>query len=311
MKIKPWVKKIDLKINSWSKLKLMKIAALAMLILASFELFVATIAHSLALRGIALHMYADAALIAANIVVMIRANKGRTNRYNDGFDKLKALCAALNGLTLWGIALWMVVEAVERWREPQSIEGGWVMVASICGLLVNGFFAFYLNHHGEDEEEHHELIVKAVFLDMIFDMLGDLCSFAGAAIIAIGQATGQSWSLVDPAISILIAGMIFYHSGQELIRPSWTILLDKCPQSIDYAQALQGLELVVDGLQGQVKGLKIMQRGDHNIYVRCEVFLPFGEFNTESKKIDQFFNRLTKEKGFSLELDLISRALKM
>ena len=79
---------------------------------------------SLALLADAGHMLTDSvALVLAYLAYRMSERPG-TSRMTYGFDRLKILVAYTNGLTVLGIALWIVVEAIHRLTAPTPILGG-------------------------------------------------------------------------------------------------------------------------------------------------------------------------------------------
>ena len=75
---------------------------------------------SLALIADAGHMLTDAVALALAYVAYRVGERPGTSRMTYGFDRLKILVAYTNGLTVLGIALWIVVEAVQRLRTPSA-----------------------------------------------------------------------------------------------------------------------------------------------------------------------------------------------
>lgn len=274
-------------------LQRMWIVSGTMVALATIEWLVAMIANSLALQGIAAHMACDAFLTGTNAWVIWRGQQGSTPRYNAGFGKLKSLIAWINGLVLIAISIWMVMEAIQRWGQPQHIEAGLAAVASGVGFLTNALCWLYLR-----EESKKDVNVKAAAIDMLADMLGDASSLCGALIMTFTQ-----WFTVDLWVSLGIALLIAFHSWHELIVPNWETLLDICPKQIDYLQVKQSVELFAGS--NRLTTLHIMRRGEGLVFIRCTIQVKNQEcIDCLSDKLSKFFQRLESDKGLSLELDL-------
>ena len=91
---------------------------------------------SLALLADAGHMLTDSvALVLAYIAYRMSERPG-TSRMTYGFDRLKILVAYTNGLTVLGIAVWIMAEAAHRLMDLPPILGAPMLVIASLGLLV-------------------------------------------------------------------------------------------------------------------------------------------------------------------------------
>jgi cobalt-zinc-cadmium efflux system protein len=195
------------------------------------------LAGSLALLADAGHMLTDAvALILAYVAQRVGDRPG--NRWMTyGFDRLQILIAYTNGLTVVLIALWIVVEAVDRLLAPTPVLGAAMFVIAALGLAVNGVVFLVLN--GGDRQS---LNLRGAILHVAGDLLGSVAAIAAAAIIL---TTG--WTAADPLLSVLVA-LILLRSAWRLIRESGLILLEGAPPHINRND-------VANDLVGNVAGI--------------------------------------------------------
>src|SRR5688500_4550155 len=124
------------------------------------------LAGSLALLADAGHMLTDAvALVLAYLAQRVSGRPG--NRWMTyGFERLQILIAYTNGLTVVMIALWIVVEAVDRLLAPTPVLGGAMFVIAALGLAVNGVVFLVLN--GGDKQS---LNLRGAILHAVGDLL--------------------------------------------------------------------------------------------------------------------------------------------
>ena len=111
------------------------------------------------------------------------------------------------------------------------------MVAAL-GVVINGGTAllFMRGRHGD-------LNIRGAYLHMAADAGVSLGVVVAALVI---MATGWLW--LDPAISLVIAGVVFW-SGWGLARDSVNLALDGVPRGIELAKVrdyLGGLEGVIE-----------------------------------------------------------------
>src|SRR6478609_8895827 len=89
-----------------------------------------TIAGSLALLADAGHMLADfAALALAWFAFRLSRRPADTHR-TFGFERMQVLVAFGNGLALFAIAAWIVVEAIGRILAPIEVQSGLMLVVA-------------------------------------------------------------------------------------------------------------------------------------------------------------------------------------
>src|SRR5699024_5509204 len=78
---------------------------------------------SLALIADAGHMLTDFASLALAWAAARVARRPADWKRTYGFDRFSVLAAFVNGLTLFAIALWIIVEAVGRLLDPAPVAG--------------------------------------------------------------------------------------------------------------------------------------------------------------------------------------------
>ena len=179
------------------------------------------ISGSLALLADAGHMLADVGALALAALTSWIARRPADDAKTFGYLRWEIIAALVNGATLIGIAVWVVIEAVHRIGQPQPIRTGLFLGVATAGLLVNLLSLRLLHRHHD-----HSLNVRGAYLHVLGDLLGSLGAVAAALIVAL---TG--WTLADPAVSILIAGLLVF-GAWRLVRESTDILLEAVPKHV-------------------------------------------------------------------------------
>ena len=175
---------------------------------------------SLALIADAGHMLTDAvALALAYAAYLVSARPGNLTY---GFDRMKILVAYTNGLTVFGIALWIGVEAVGGLTAPEPVLGGPMLVIAALGLVVN-VVVFAILQGGDKSS----LNLRGAILHVLGDLLGSAAAILAALIILF---TG--WTQADPLLSMLVC-LLLLGSAWKLVRRSGLILLEAAPPHID------------------------------------------------------------------------------
>ncbi|MBX7053855.1 MAG: cation diffusion facilitator family transporter [Pyrinomonadaceae bacterium] len=221
-----------------SKTKVLTIA----LILTGIYMFVEAVGgwltNSLALLADAGHMLTDVAAIALTLSAVWFASRPPTANKTFGYYRLEILAAFVNGIALVLLSIWVIWEAVQRWRDPGEIHGPEMSAVAFGGLIINIIAAKLLH-----SDHSHDLNVRGAFLHVMGDLLGSLAAIvAGVLILAFG------WLWADAAGSILISVIIVF-GAWRLILESVNILLEGTPAHIDL-RTVEAAILATEGVSG-------------------------------------------------------------
>ena len=194
------------------------------------------ISGSLALLADAGHMLTDAGALGLTLLSAWIAMRPASQRKTYGYQRWEILAALINGAALFGIAGWVVIEAVQRIQHPEPIRAGLFLVVAAGGLLVN-LVSLGILHSIRDGS----LNTRGAYLHVLGDALGSVGALGAAAIIA---TTG--WTLADPIVSIALALLILV-GAWRLVRESTDILLDSVPGHVSMAEVHRKI-LAVSGV---------------------------------------------------------------
>ncbi|MGE0232765.1 MAG: cation diffusion facilitator family transporter [Flavobacteriaceae bacterium] len=180
------------------------------------------ISGSLALLADAGHMVTDFVSLSLAFLATRLARRPADSRRTYGYGRLQVLAAFVNGIALFPIALWIVVEAFHRIGTPQPVAGTMLFWIAAIGLGVNIVTFFLL--HGSDEKDVN---IRAAAAHVAGDLLGSVAALAAGIVI---MTTG--WTPIDPILSLAVAAIIAY-SGYKVTRDAGHVLLEAAPSQID------------------------------------------------------------------------------
>ncbi len=192
---------------------------------------------SLALLADAGHMLTDTAALALSWFAFRIGRKPVDPKRSFGYHRFQILAAFANGLTLFAIAAWIFIEALERLYNPVEVLGLPMVAIAAVGLLIN-ILGFWILSRGEKEN----LNIKGAALHVMGDLLGSVAAIAAAVVII---TTG--WTPIDPILSVFVAVLIL-RSAWAIIKQSSHILLEGTPDGMDAARI--GVAL------GEIPGVK-------------------------------------------------------
>ena len=198
------------------------LAALVTAIFMLVEVVGGALSGSLALIADAGHMLTDFASLGLAWYGFRLARRPADWRRTFGYDRFSVLAAFTNGMALFGIAGWIVVEAFSRIGNQGDILGGVMIWVALAGLIIN-IGVFRLLSGGDS----HDLNIRAATLHVIGDLLGSVAALAAGAVIYL---TG--WTPIDPLLSVLVA-LIILRSAWKVVAETGHILLEGTPAGID------------------------------------------------------------------------------
>lgn len=199
------------------------------------------LSNSLALLADAGHVLTDAGALGLSLFVAWLARQPGSEAKTYGYLRWEILAALINGATLLVISVWIVIEAVLRFRRPEAVQGGTMLLVAAIGLLVNGVAVWLL--HGE---RHGSLNIRGAYLHVLGDMLASFGTVVAAIII---RYTG--WLHADPIASLLTTVLIVT-GAWALVKESVDVLLEAAPGHIaldemrDRLQTISGVESIHD-----------------------------------------------------------------
>jgi cobalt-zinc-cadmium efflux system protein len=194
------------------------------------------ISGSLALLADAGHMLTDTMALALAAMAFHVSKRPPDGKLTFGYQRFQVLAAFVNGLSLLAIVGWILFEAVSRFIQPRDVLGETMLLVAVAGLMVN-LLSFAVLHTGDQEN----LNIRGAALHVAGDLLGSIAAIVAALVIIY---TG--WFMIDPILSIAVAGLIL-KSAWALVKRSAHILLEGAPEWLDVA-AMQ--DRIVAGVAG-------------------------------------------------------------
>lgn len=193
---------------------------------------------SLALVADAIHNLSDAVSLVIAFSARRIARRPSDASMTFGYGRIEVVAALINYTALIIIGVYLVTEAIERFFEPQGVDGWMVVVIAGIALVIDLVTAL-LTYSLSKESVN----IRAAFLHNVADALGSLAVIVAGTLILL-----YDWRLVDPIVTLLIAGYILWQSFAE-IRPVIRILMNGSPDDLAAADIVERVRSV-DGVVG-------------------------------------------------------------
>jgi cobalt-zinc-cadmium efflux system protein len=199
------------------------------------------LSNSVALLADAGHMLTDVGALSLSLFVAWFSRQPATPRRTYGYLRWEILAALINGAVLLVLSAWILVEAVQRLRDPQPVAGGLMLAVAVGGLVVNLVSAWLL--HGSAA---HSLNLRGAYLHVLSDLLGSV-----AVIVAAVSVQTFGFVRADALASIAVTLMII-RGAWRLVREAVDVLLESTPREIELERvraamaAVRGVSAVHD-----------------------------------------------------------------
>ncbi len=249
------------------------------------EIITGTVTHSLALTADGWHMGSHAgALAVAAFAYWYARTRAKADRFAFGTGKVLALGGYTNALVLAAVAVWMMVEGIERLLRPVDVDFAQALPVAVIGLVVNLVSALILERgasgkqghshdhghahghahghddghdHGTDREHDHgaketDVNHRAALLHVVADAVTSVLAIA--AILA-----GRYFGVRSLDAAMAIGGsLLILRWSYGLVRMAVKELLDVTPSPTINDRVRGALEAVGDA---RVVDLRVWQVG--------------------------------------------------
>lgn len=180
------------------------------------------VAHSMALIADAGHNLGDVLALGLAWFAFRLARKPPSAQYTYGLRGSTILVALANAVLLLVISGGILWQAVMRFFVPEPVAGDTVVWIALLGIAINGGTALMFMGHGR-----HDANIRGAFLHMAAD------AGVSAGVVVAGFAiTRTGWLWIDPAVSVLIVGVII-RGTWGLLREALGLALQAVPPGID------------------------------------------------------------------------------
>jgi len=172
--------------------------------------------HSMALLADGIHMGSHVLAIGLSWMAYVFVRKLSGNdKYNVSGQRILSLAGYTSGLLLLIFALIIIIQAVERFVNPLTIEFKQAIIVAFIGLFVNIVSAFLL-HHDHDESDQN---IKAAYLHVLADAVTSVSAILGLTAAMIWKIT-----YVD-TIAAIVSSMVIIRWAVGLLKESGKTLI--------------------------------------------------------------------------------------
>lgn len=221
---------------------------------------------SLALIADALHNFSDAISLIIAFGARKIARRPRDAEMTFGYGRVEVVAALINYTTLIVIGLYLLYEAVMRFVDPQTVDGWLIVIIAGIALIVDAVTAALTYAMSKSSVN-----IRAAFLHNMADALGSVAVIVAGTLILL-----YDWRLIDPIVTVMIAGYILWQSFRE-IGPVIRILMLSSPPDIETRAVLDTVR-GVDGVTG-IHHAHFWQMDEHRAALDAHVVIAEGRWS--------------------------------
>ena len=141
--------------------KLLLVTAISFLFMIG-EVIGGYLSGSLAIITDAAHMLSDVAGFLISYFAIYMGSRPSNHHMSFGYHRAEILGALASIMLIWGIIIYLFIEAIHRIVHPEKIDGKIMLITAIVGLVCNFISIFTLHscggshHHCHHGNEGHE-----------------------------------------------------------------------------------------------------------------------------------------------------------
>ena len=179
------------------------------------------ISGSLALLSDALHNFSDVLSLVISYIANLLAKKDASINRTFGYKRAEILAAFINASTLIIVAILLIIEAVKRFINPQTIESNLVIWLSFIAILANGFSVLLIR-----KDANVNMNMRSAYLHLLTDMLASVAVLIGGLLMKFYEIF---W--VDSLLTLVIALYLIW-VGFDLFKKSFQVLMLFTPEDL-------------------------------------------------------------------------------
>ncbi|ORZ38131.1 cation efflux family-domain-containing protein [Catenaria anguillulae PL171] len=213
------------------------------------ELVGGIMSNSLAILSDSFHLLSDLSGFLISLAALYLARRKATTTHSFGYHRVEILGAIVSILLIWAVTAWLLMEAVERVRNPVQIDAP-VMLGVLIFALGHGHDHGHGHGHGHSHghshshshsdaeaghshshshgHSHDNVNLRAAIIHII----GDIVQSVGVIISSLIIYFRPDLSIMDPICTFLFSIIVMFTTF-SLIRDALRVLMEGTPTHID------------------------------------------------------------------------------
>lgn len=219
------------------------------------------ISGSMALLTDALHNFSDVVSLVLSWFTNRLAKRKSTVKQTYGYRRAEILAAFINSATLIIIAIYLIIEAIKRWMQPQEVLSDLVIWFAAGSIVINFLSVILLS-----KEAKGNMNMKSAYLHLLTDVMTSIAVLVGGLLMKFYEIYR-----IDSVLSILIAIYLIF-SSYKILWASIKILMQFSPDKANLEEISSEIKQM-DGIKN-IHHVHIWQLNDNEFHFEAHL-----EFN--------------------------------
>jgi cobalt-zinc-cadmium efflux system protein len=213
---------------------------------------------SLALLSDAMHNLSDVVALLIAYWANKISSRPKNNQKTFGYKRAEIIAALFNASALFGIALFLIIEAIHKFLNPETIDSILVIALGFLSIVLNAVSVLLIK-----DDAKHNMNMKAAYIHLLTDVMTSVAVVVGGLLMYYFHLF---W--IDSIITVLIAGYLI-KASYSLIVESISILMQSVPDDIN----IDELKIDIEKYEpiDNIHHLHIWKLDDHDIHLEAHV----------------------------------------
>ncbi|MBC8321024.1 MAG: cation transporter [Bacteroidetes bacterium] len=240
------------------------------------------ISGSVALLSDALHNFSDVISLLLSYFTNRLSKRKSTIKQTYGFKRGEILSAFINSVTLIAIALFLIVEAVERYLNPEPVKADLVIYFALGSIVFNFISVLLLHKDAKDS-----MNIKSAYLHLLTDVMTSVAVMIGGILMKYFEIYR-----IDSILSVVIAAYLIF-SSYKLLLASMKILMQFTPADVDVTDICIQIGSFIE--IKNIHHVHLWQLNDKDLFFEAHIDLKknisISEFQDVLIKIEDILNK--------------------
>ena len=233
---------------------------------------------SLALLSDALHNFSDVLSLLVSYIANILSKRDASLKHTFGYKRAEIVAAFVNASTLIIVAVFLIIEAVKRFQNPETIDSGLVIWLSLMAIVGNGISVLLLK---KDSEAN--LNMRSAYLHLLTDMMASVAVLVGGLLMKFYEIF---W--VDSVLTLAI-GVYLIVVGWDLLKDATKVLMLFTPNDLALGDIAKNI-CTISKIEN-VHHIHVWQLNEAQVHMEAHVDfsedIPISEFDKIMVEIEE------------------------
>ena len=251
------------------------------LVITGVEFAGGILSGSLALLSDAAHNLSDVLALIFGYLGERVSERKPSLEYSFGLKRFEVIMAVVNAVALCGVGIFIVYEAILRWRHPVDVDLRLMLPIALVGLAGNVLSILVLGRGDK------RLNVRAAFMHLLYDAVSSVAVIISGIVMLYTHAY---W--LDALVSIFIVVLIGV-SSFDILLDAMRIILQVAPKHIDTQSVFE--RIVDTSGADNVHGLHIWSVSSSEVFLSCHICMNRDSAEVDADRIIRDVNAMLAE----------------